>query len=76
MPWFDVLHCVRTATVNPSALADWLIARGQHFVTTDEVAELVGVEPSVVSVSLLRAREASKIVSVTKGGWVPVPPEY
>jgi predicted transcriptional regulator of viral defense system len=67
---------VRTATVNPSALADWLIARGRHFITTDEVAELVGVEPSVVSVSLQRAREANKIVSVTKGGWVPVPPEY
>lgn len=76
VPCFDVLNCVRTATVNPGALADWLIARGQHFVSTDEVAELVGVEPSVVSVSLQRAREASKIVSVTKGGWVPVPPEY
>ena len=67
---------MRIATVNPSALADWLIARGRHFVTTDEVAELVGVEPAVVSVSLQRAREANKIVSVTKGGWVPVPPEY
>ena len=67
---------MRIATVNPSALADWLIARGRHFVTTDEVAELVGVEPTVVSISLQRAREANKIVSVTKGGWVPVPPEY
>lgn len=76
MPWFDILHYVPTATVSPSALADWLIARGRHFVTTEEVADLVGVEPSVVSVSLQRAREANKIVSVTKGGWVPVPPEY
>lgn len=65
-----------TATVSPSSLADWLIARGRHFVTTEEVAELVGVEPSVVPISLQRAREANKIVSVTKGGWVPVPPEY
>ena len=76
VPWFDILDHVQVATVNPSALADWLIARGRHFVTTDEVAELVGVEPTVVSVSLQRAREANKIVSVTKGGWVPVPPEY
>jgi predicted transcriptional regulator of viral defense system len=76
VPWFDILHYVPTATVSPSALADWLIARGRHFVTTEEVAELVGVEPSVVSVSLQRAREANKILSVTKGGWVPVPPEY
>ncbi len=67
---------MQIATVNPSALADWLIARGRHFVTTDEVAELVGVEPTVVSASLQRPREANKIVSVTKGGWVPVPPEY
>lgn len=76
MPWFDILNYVPTATVNPSALADWLVARGKHFITTDEVARLVGVEPDVVSVSLQRAREANKIVSVTKGGWVPVPPEY
>jgi predicted transcriptional regulator of viral defense system len=72
----DIFHHVPAATVTPSSLADWLIARGRHFVTTDEVAELVGVEPTVVSVSLQRAREANKIVSVTKGGWVPVPPEY
>lgn len=67
---------MRTATVSPSGLADWLIARGRHFVTTDEVAALVGVGPGVVPISLQRAREARKIVSVTKGGWVPVPPEY
>lgn len=64
------------ATVTPSALADWLIGRGRHFITTDEVAQLVGVEPTLVSVSLQRARNAGKLVSVTKGGWVPVPPEY
>lgn len=73
---FGILHHVRTAITSPSALADWLIARGRHFVTTHQIAELVGVEPSVVSISLQRAREAKKIVSVTKGGWVPVPPEY
>lgn len=67
---------MQTAHVTPSRLADWLIARGRHFVTTREVAELVGVDPGVVPVSLQRARDAHKIVSVTKGGWVPVPPEY
>lgn len=60
----------------PSNLADWLIGRGRHFVTSDEIGALVGVDPAVVAVSLQRAREASKIVSVTKGGWVPVPPEF
>jgi predicted transcriptional regulator of viral defense system len=67
---------MQTDTVAPRALADWLMARGQYFVTTDEVARLVGVEPDILSVSLQRAREAHKIVSVTKGAWVPVPPEY
>lgn len=63
-------------SVTPGTLADWLMARGQHVVTTDEVARLVGVQPDIVSVRLQRAHEAHKIVSVTKGAWVPVPPEY
>lgn len=62
--------------MSPSQLADWLLARGQHLVTTDQVAELVGVDVGTVPVSLQRAREARKMVSVTKGAWVPVPPEY
>lgn len=64
------------SSVAPSALADWMIARGRHFATVDEVAALVGVEPGSVSDSLQRARAARKVVSVTKGGWVPVPPEF
>ena len=76
MPVFDIVAIVRIETVVPGALADWLMARGQHFITTDEVARLVGVEPAVVSVSLQRARETHKMLSVTKGVWVPVPPEY
>lgn len=67
---------MRTVTVSPSSLGDWLIARGRHFATSHQIAELVGVDPGVISVSLQRARDAHKIVSVTKGGWVPVPPEY
>jgi predicted transcriptional regulator of viral defense system len=53
-----------------------MIARGRHFASVDEVAALVGVESESVSDSLQRARAARKVVSVTKGGWVPVPPEY
>lgn len=67
---------VSVAATTPSQLADWLLARGRHFVTTDEVAGLVGVDPATVPTSLQRARETRKMVSVTKGGWVPVPPEY
>jgi predicted transcriptional regulator of viral defense system len=67
---------VRNESVSPSQLPDWLLSRGRHFVTTAEVAELVGVDEPKVHLSLQRPREARKIVSVTKGGWVPVPPEY
>ena len=52
------------------------MARGRHFVTTEEVAELVGVAPASVRQSLRRPRESNEIVSVTRGAWVPVPPEF
>jgi predicted transcriptional regulator of viral defense system len=62
--------------VTPSELADWLMGHGRHYIQTAEVAELLGVDTATVSDSLQRAREAGKLISVTKGGWVPVPPEY
>lgn len=62
--------------IRPTDLSDWLIAHGQHFATTDEIAELVGVAPGSVRQSLRRPVAANKIVSVTNGAWVPVPPEY
>ena len=52
------------------------MARGRHYIRTDEIADLLGVRAVAVSDSLQRPREAGKVVSVTKGGWVPVPPEY
>ena len=62
--------------VKPSDLPDWLIAQGRHFVTSEEVAELLGVDPGSVRQSLRRPAAAKKIVSVTNGAWVPVPPEH
>lgn len=76
MQCFDNLDHVNARLVGPSQLGNWLLSRGRHFVTTAEVAELVGVPQGSVPISLQRARDARKIVSVTKGGWVPVPPEY
>ena len=67
---------VRTATITPSELADWLMSRGRHYIEVAEVAELLGIDTDMVSNSLQRAREADKLICVTKGGWVPVPPEY
>lgn len=62
--------------IPPRDLADWLISHGRHFLTTAEAAEILGVDAALVPASLERAREAGKVVSVTKGGWVPVPAEY
>lgn len=64
------------ASVSPSGLADWLIGQGRHFISTTEIAEILAVDAASVPASLERAREAGKLISVTKGGWVPVPAEY
>ncbi len=63
-------------SITPGELADWLIGQGQHFITTADAAEALRVSPASVPASLERARRASKVISVTKRGWVPVPPEY
>ena len=67
---------VTRAVAAPSNLADWLLGQGCHFITSRDAADLLGVAPPDVWASLTRARQARKVVSVTKGGWVPVPPEY
>ena len=62
--------------LSPGELSDWLVGQGRHFISTAEVAGLLGISVSSVPASLERAREAGKLVSVTKGGWVPVPAQY
>ena len=57
-------------------MADWLIGQGRHFITTADAAGVLGVRAASVPASLERARKAGKVISVTKRGWVPVPPEY
>jgi len=73
---FDTLNRINGVGVAPRELADWLIGRGLHFVSTVEAAEILGVPAASVPASLERSRQAGKLVSVTKGGWVPVPAEY
>ncbi len=63
--WFDICDPVKAESLSPSQLPDWLLSRWRHFVSTAEVAELVGVEEAKVHLSLHRARDARKIVSVT-----------
>jgi predicted transcriptional regulator of viral defense system len=62
--------------LRPAEVSDWLVAHGRHFVTNDELAELVGVPATDVRHSLRRQRDLNTLVPVTKGAWVPVPPQY
>jgi predicted transcriptional regulator of viral defense system len=61
---------------NPRDLADWLLSRGRHWITTDEVATLLGIEPRHVSQAVSRLRERHALFSPTKGIYVPIPPEF
>jgi predicted transcriptional regulator of viral defense system len=62
--------------VAPAKVADDLISNGIHFVSTRDLAARLGVDTDQLWGSLQRSIEAHRMVSVTKGGWVPVPPEY
>jgi len=73
---FDTLDDMLKVGVAPSELPDWLIGQGRHFISTAEAARVLDVEPESVSASLERPRQAGKLISVTKSGWIPVPAEY
>ena len=62
--------------ISPGELSDWLIGQGRHFIASADAADVLGVSPASVPASLERPRQAGKLISVTKRGWVPVPPEY
>ncbi len=60
----------------PRDLADWLLARGRHWITSQEAAALLDIPPAHVSPSLARWRKRGLLFSPTKGVYVPIPPEY
>ncbi len=66
---------VRTVA-RPRHLPDHLLAEGVSWVTTEDLASRLGVAPASVPDSLERARAAGRILSITKGAWLVVPPEY
>jgi predicted transcriptional regulator of viral defense system len=63
-------------SVEPRELADWLLARGQHWVTTSEAARLLNIPESHVAPSLAQARRRGHLFSPTKGLYVAIPPEF
>lgn len=63
-------------TVEPRDLADWLLARGRHWVTTSEAAELLGIPVDHVAPSLAQSRRRGLLFSPTKGLYVAIPSEF
>jgi predicted transcriptional regulator of viral defense system len=61
---------------SPRELADWLLAHGRHWITTGEVAALLGTEPRHVSQTVSGLRERHALFSPTRGIYVPIPPEF
>ena len=60
------------AKVRPRDLPEVLLASGETFVSTERVAQLLGMRPERVSRCLTAARRDGRIVSITKGIWAPV----
>jgi predicted transcriptional regulator of viral defense system len=60
----------------PRDLADWLLARGRHWVTAPEVAVLLEVPLAHVAPTLARWVSKGLLFSPTKGAYVPIPPHY
>lgn len=65
-----------TGSVEPRELADWLLSRGRHWVTTSQAAELLGIPEHHVAPSLAQSRRRGHLFSPTKGLYVAIPPEF
>lgn len=72
----DTTPTVTDRPDGPRDLADWLLARGRHWVTSEQAATLLGMPLAHVSPSLARWRDRGLLFSPTKGVYVPIPPEY
>lgn len=62
--------------LDPRDLADWLLARGRHWISTSEVADLLGIPERHVAPSLAELRKRGHLFSPTKGWYVAIPPEF
>lgn len=68
----------KPSTINPPPreFADWLLARGRHWVTTNEAASILGIPEGQVRQRLNPLQKADKLFSPARGGYVPIPAEY
>lgn len=60
----------------PRDLADWLLARGRHWITVEEAARLLDIPERHVAPTLARWRHRGLLFSPTTGAYVPIPPQY
>lgn len=60
----------------PRELADWLLARGRHWVTTAQAAEILGIPEAHVSPTLARWQHQRRLFSPARGLYVAIPAEY
>lgn len=57
-------------------LPEYLLSRGQHSATAEEIAELVGWQLASVRSGLARLRSQRRVFSPARGLYVMIPPEY
>ena len=71
----DAKHAI-ASVIAPRELPDWLLARGRNWVTTEEVATLLGVPRNEVPPIAARWRAKAHAFAPTRGAYVPIPPEF
>jgi predicted transcriptional regulator of viral defense system len=57
-------------------IPNYLLERGQHSATTEELQQLTGVNAHAVAVGMARLRTAGRMFTPAKGLHVVIPPEY
>ena len=62
--------------IKASNVAKWLLARGISSITTDELADILGVSKTHVPQRMMPLRKRGEIISPANGLWIPIPPEY
>lgn len=72
----DTGQKVSDRPATPKDLADWLLARGRHWVTTAEIANLVDIPADQVWAVAARLVKKNQLFSPTRGAYVPIPPEF
>lgn len=60
----------------PRELADWLLARGRHCVTTAQAADILGIPEAHVPPTLARWQHQGRLFSPARGLYVAIPAEY